>query len=66
MAKAVVVQPDHDFEIGDLVELKSGGPVMTVVGIAAASLRCGWFTEGEYLSGTFPSTALDRADGKGE
>jgi uncharacterized protein YodC (DUF2158 family) len=50
--------------IGDLAELKSGGPTMTVVATAGEAVTCGWFTEGEYLATQFPRAALDRASGK--
>lgn len=34
-----------EFEIGDVVQLKSGGPVMTVYNVDGSSIGCIWFDD---------------------
>lgn len=41
---------DSEFEIGDLVELKSGGPVMTIGRIHVGEAVCFWFGYSESYS----------------
>jgi uncharacterized protein YodC (DUF2158 family) len=65
-----------EFEVGDVVRLKSGGPKMTIVGGSDADthgLLCKWFPE-EDSSGCgaagpwesrFPAAALVMAEGVG-
>jgi uncharacterized protein YodC (DUF2158 family) len=52
-----------EFETGDVVRLKSGGPKMTVVGRMWGSdqLLCNWFEGDRSHAGSFPSKALERA-----
>ena len=48
------------FKIGDVVELKSGGPDMTVVAHTGGGLSCIWFDDDQGLhDGTFPPETLD-------
>jgi uncharacterized protein YodC (DUF2158 family) len=50
-----------EFKVGDTVELKSGGPVMTVTGINdSGSLRCAWFAPDNSQARVqdFPAAAL--------
>ncbi len=35
----------NDFKIGDLVQLKSGGPVMTVTYLDGDKVHCRWFNK---------------------
>lgn len=58
-----------DFEVGDLVQLKSGGPVMTVqssdtVG-ATGQICCQWFGGKKLEEGWFPPKSLKRAEEDG-
>ncbi|HFQ4989878.1 TPA: YodC family protein [Vibrio vulnificus] len=52
------------FNIGDIVVLKSGGPVMTVTGRDFADeLICTWFdSKQELKSGTFPEASVTLED----
>ncbi len=60
---------ENDFKIGDLVRLKSGGPVMTVTddafGVKHLEMRCKWFNCKKLESGAFNPTALVPADAEG-
>jgi uncharacterized protein YodC (DUF2158 family) len=49
------------FNVGDIVQLKSGGPKMTVtdsVGTSDDYLRTSWFAGSKHESGMFPVAAL--------
>ena len=52
-----------EFKAGDVVQLKSGGPLMTVYCIYLEDLgvSCGWFYEGEYKNYTFLAHQLKHA-----
>jgi len=55
------------FNIGDVVQLKSGGPKMTVTHIRGAnSLDCTWFEGVKLHEGTFPPDALRIPEKLGE
>jgi uncharacterized protein YodC (DUF2158 family) len=45
-------------KVGDLVQLKSGGPCMTVLDVKA-TVKCGWFTDGKYYDAHFPDECLE-------
>ena len=51
-----------EFKIGDVVQLKSGGPEMTVTQVASSeTLACAWFISANAASvstGVFPKAAL--------
>ena len=49
-----------EFDVGDVVRLKSGGPRMTVVGRMWGSdqLLCNWFEGVRSHMGSFPAKAL--------
>jgi len=48
------------FEVGDVVQLRSGGPTMTVQEVMeiGGHVRCQWFVEGELRSGIFHPRSL--------
>jgi uncharacterized protein YodC (DUF2158 family) len=47
-------------KIGDLVGLKSGGTIMTVLFVNGAHARCGWMTScGEDRQAVYPLAALE-------
>ena len=48
-----------EFEIGDIVQLKSGGPGMTVQAILSnGHYKCQWFAGKKLESGNFPLGSL--------
>ena len=57
---------DTSFRPGDVVQLNSGGPKMTVVSVQSdGTLRCVWFQEdGKQDSGVFAQVALRAAKTK--
>ena len=54
----------ESFSPGDVVELKSGGPPMTVIKIAdAGAVWCQWFPSPDKVrEKSFPSATLKRVD----
>lgn len=49
----------NQFNVGDVVQLKSGGPLMTVEEIeGSASLYCIWFDKTDQKSGRFNPATL--------
>ena len=58
----------EQFEIGDTVILKSGGPIMTVVEVGAGStgsIACRWYEGKKFLTDHFPLAALRLAGDSG-
>jgi uncharacterized protein YodC (DUF2158 family) len=54
-------QMAHKFQTGDIVQLKSGGPEMTVQSVpsrTSSSYRCQWFAGKKLESGPFPEESL--------
>ena len=61
-----------DIKVGDVVQLKSGGPKMTVANVdrygydETLSANCDWFTMDKAPwkkeNGTFPLTSLKKVD----
>jgi len=49
-----------NFAIGDMVLLKSGGPVMTIEQFVDGQVLCSWFVGGERSIGKFAAAALER------
>lgn len=48
------------FSVGDVVQLKSGGPIMTVAGIDGNDVNCVWFDGPKQNGGQFPAAALKK------
>jgi uncharacterized protein YodC (DUF2158 family) len=49
------------FKVGDVVQLASGGPTMTVVGPSLTNkkqVKCQWFVKDEVRTGEFLEDAL--------
>jgi uncharacterized protein YodC (DUF2158 family) len=52
------------FQVGDVVQLRSGGPLMTVVFMAlgpdgAPMVDCIWFDKADKKEATFPAATLE-------
>jgi uncharacterized protein YodC (DUF2158 family) len=52
---------NQPFEIGDIVALKSGGHVMTVISIDQDVITCAWSVKDDIKSNGFPHAALTKA-----
>jgi uncharacterized protein YodC (DUF2158 family) len=50
------------FRPGDIVQLKSGGPIMTVDTEEKSEIGCLWFAESELRNGRFSPTSLKLAE----
>jgi uncharacterized protein YodC (DUF2158 family) len=46
---------------GDIVKLRSGGPLMTVDYVNVRTLHCSWFEGTQLLTGQFDRDTLKRA-----
>ena len=44
---------------GDLVLLKSGGPLMTVHAVSPQGVVCTWFDKNNHKTATFPEATLE-------
>ena len=47
-----------NLKIGDTVQLKSGGPIMTVENIEDNFVRCVWFEKNQVQRAAFPPVTL--------
>ena len=55
------------FKTGDIVELRSGGPKMTVYDEEfSGDIRCQWFVNAKLQEGTFPPGSLREPEGTPE
>jgi uncharacterized protein YodC (DUF2158 family) len=50
----------EDFNVGDIVKLKSGGPNMTIDGHHGSQLLCIWFTDGHVQYRDFDQGAIEK------
>jgi uncharacterized protein YodC (DUF2158 family) len=56
----------EDFNVGEMVRLKSGGPNMTVDGDSGSRIICAWFDHaGEFHRLDFDQEALEKVEEKG-
>ncbi|WP_323892234.1 YodC family protein [Aeromonas veronii] len=46
------------FNVGDVVRLKSGGPMMTITGTLYGNYVCTWFVDGKESSTNLPAESL--------
>ena len=50
----------EDFNVGDVVKLKSGGPNMTVENASGSRIMCNWFEAGIVHQWQFDQGALEK------
>jgi uncharacterized protein YodC (DUF2158 family) len=54
----------EQWKVGDVVQLKSGGPIMTVVNVgdypSGPGVNCAWFDNKKHSAHVFPPDALKR------
>jgi uncharacterized protein YodC (DUF2158 family) len=57
-----------DFHVGDVVRLKSGGPIMTISSEldAMGYINCNWFAGAKLQSGRFRLDVLERVEDEPE
>ena len=53
-----------NIQAGDVVQLKSGGPYMTVAGIEEGEAYCEWFEGKKNAGAKFPLTSLVKSTAK--
>jgi uncharacterized protein YodC (DUF2158 family) len=65
----IMAEPIHPFKPGDIVQLKSGGPKMTVVVLSDTvyqnkqwMAKCKWWNGGAYQDAFFSFEELDKAE----
>lgn len=52
-----------NIDVGDVVQLRSGGPDMTVEDVPdTTQIACFWFVQKDLRRETFPALALDKID----
>lgn len=54
-----------DFKPGDVVQLKSGGPIMTVADVSGGSILCIWIEKNKTFREPFPPIVLEKHEGFG-
>lgn len=52
----------EDFKVGSVVELKSGGPPMTVEASTSSTVECSWFAGTQIKRRVFAKASLQKAD----
>jgi len=57
---------DQTFKVGDIVELKSGGPAMTIVSIQDDKYSCTWFYENTRKSDLFKKEIVEKSSKTGK
>lgn len=59
----------NELDLGSLVRLKSGGPLMTVTKMPSGAnddVRCSWFDENTACFGGWPREALETVPAKAQ
>jgi uncharacterized protein YodC (DUF2158 family) len=51
---------EHQWNPGDLVGVKSGGPTMTVAGLEMGKVICEWFDGAKQMGGVFTPSVLEK------
>ena len=51
---------------GDFCQLRSGGPVMSVMGVNVMGVQCCWFDGSEYHQALLPMPVLRQCDSEGK
>ncbi|MBA2589074.1 MAG: DUF2158 domain-containing protein [Alphaproteobacteria bacterium] len=51
------------FQVGDVVELRSIGPNMTVEAVKDETVHCVWFSSAEVKRAYFPADTLKKSGG---
>ncbi|MCV9960360.1 DUF2158 domain-containing protein [Pararhizobium sp. BT-229] len=49
---------EDQFQAGDVVQLKSGGPEMTVSAVLGLEISCVWFVKNQRFDEDFPAVVL--------
>lgn len=58
----------NDLKVGDVVQLKSGGPLMTIEGIGKygyveeTQAKCKWFEGKKVIENTFCLTTIEKVE----
>jgi uncharacterized protein YodC (DUF2158 family) len=62
----LVQESEMELKVGDLVKLKSGGPVMTVVDVDGDEVTCVWFPSDDHRKlreDDFNDATLEKVEG---
>lgn len=51
-----------ELKVGDVVQLKSGSPTMTVESVGPNHVKAIWYVDGAVRRDTFPQLALQKVD----
>jgi len=49
---------EQESKIGDVVQLRSGGPLMTVASVRGDDVVCSWFEKTKHKNATFKAAQL--------
>jgi uncharacterized protein YodC (DUF2158 family) len=54
----------EDFNVGDQVRVRSGGPLMTIDGTSGSRYVCVWFANAEFHRDNFDQATLEKVAAK--
>lgn len=60
-----MVKMNSQLKAGDVVVLKSGGPLMTIGQVKEKEYWCIWFIKEELKAGYFPFDSIEQSDKRG-